>query len=142
MFPPMDPPPSGSAAMHARFSSQRTSRTKPELQLRSRLHARGLRFRVEYAITGLPRRRADIAFPRAKLAVMVDGCFWHGCPEHCVTPKTNTSFWLDKFEANRIRDRDTDARLRELGWTSLRIWEHVPPGEAADLVEQTYRRLV
>lgn len=125
-----------------RFSKQRTSRTEPEMRLRQRLHARGLRFRTEYKVDGLPRRRADVAFTRARLAVMVDGCFWHGCPEHCVIPKSNTDFWLRKFAANRARDNDTDNRLVELGWTPLRIWEHEDPDWAATLVEHTYRQLL
>lgn len=131
-----------SAAIRRRFSEQRTTKTKPELELRRRLHARGLRFRTEFTVPGLPRRRADIAFTRARLVVMVDGCFWHGCPDHYVTPKTNTEFWREKVAANRSRDRDTDRRLTSLGWTPLRIWEHEDPQQAAALVEREYRRLL
>lgn len=131
-----------SAQASRRFSAQRTTETTPELELRRSLHALGLRFRTEYSIAGLPRRRVDIAFTRARLAVMVDGCFWHGCPEHCVTPKSNTAFWRNKFAVNRARDQDTDRRLAALGWTSLRIWEHEDPHQAAALVECEYRRLL
>lgn len=125
-----------------RFSAQRTSRTTPEMQLRTRLHTRGLRYRTEFSVPGLPRRRVDIAFTRVRLAVLVDGCFWHFCPEHGVLPKTNREWWLAKFEKNRARDRDTDVRLEALGWSVLRIWEHTSPESAADQVERLYRALL
>ena len=83
---------------------------------------------------GLPRRRIDIAFPRRRLAVFVDGCFWHGCPEHCVIPKANRDWWQWKFETNARRDADTDQHLKSIGWEVVRIWEHVPPHEGADIV--------
>ena len=104
------------------------------MQLRRELHGRGFRYRVQYHVPGLPRRRVDVAFTKARLAVFVDGCFWHACPDHCVIPKTNRDWWQWKFEANRRRDADTDARLRELGWEVVRIWEHEPLGDAADRV--------
>lgn len=84
----------------------------------------------------------DIALTRAHLAVFVDGCFWHGCPDHCVTPKTNAEWWLAKIALNRDRDRHTSSHLTEAGWTVLRVWEHTPAEEAADLVEETYRDLI
>lgn len=106
--------------------------TAAELALRTLLHSRGLRYRVDRPpIPGL-RRRADIVFTAARLAVYVDGCFWHGCPEHATWPKANAEFWREKIEANRLRDRDTDARMAEAGWIVLRIWEHCDPAEAAD----------
>lgn len=113
--------------------------TGPELALRSLLHRAGLRFRVDYPLPFDRRRRADIVFTRAGLYVFVDGCFWHGCPVHVVMPKTRADFWRNKIEGNRERDRDTDARLRALGLTSLRIWEHVPPARAAEMVVRRYR---
>lgn len=77
------------------------------------------------------RRRADIAFPTRRVAVFVDGCFWHGCPEHATAPKKNADWWSVKLAANVARDRDTDARLRASGWTVVRIWEHEEPETAA-----------
>ena len=109
--------------------------TAPELALRRELHARGLRYRVEVTLTELPRRRMDIVFTRAKLVVLVDGCFWHGCPEHGTVARANAAYWTDKISTNRARDRDTDARLTAAGWTVLRVWEHEVPSVAADRVE-------
>jgi DNA mismatch endonuclease (patch repair protein) len=116
--------------------------TKPELLLRSELHSRGLRFRVQCKVPGNNRRTIDIAFTRARLAVYIDGCFWHGCPKHHVRPKANSEWWAWKIERNQARDRDTDRELLSRGWEVLRIWEHVEPGRGADLVEQTYRRRI
>lgn len=98
--------------------------TAPEVALRQELHRRGLRFRVEYPLPGLPRRRADIAFTRARIAIFVDGCFWHGCPEHKGKPAANAAWWQAKLERNRARDRETDVHLESEGWTVLRFWEH------------------
>ena len=111
--------------------------TKPELQLRAALHARGMRYRIH--IRDLPGR-PDIAFSRARLAVFVDGCFWHGCPEHGVPPKNNAEWWAAKLAANVERDRRKDEELRELGWEVIHIWEHVLASDAADLVESAWRR--
>jgi len=105
--------------------------TGPELALRRVLHARGLRYRVDHPLPFDRRRRADIAFTRAKVAVFMDGCFWHGCPEHGVTPRTNTDFWVGKIARNRERDADTVRRLDEVGWVVLRFWEHEPVEECA-----------
>ncbi len=107
--------------------------TKPELLLRSELHRRGLRFFVDRAPLPKMRRRADLVFPRKKVAVYVDGCFWHGCPIHGTWPKNNADWWRAKIEGNRARDRDTDERLADAGWTVVRVWEHEGP-EAADRV--------
>lgn len=128
-----------SAALSARFSGQARTDTKPELVLRSQLHRRGLRFRVQYRVPGLPRRRVDIAFTRLRIAVLVDGCFWHGCPLHCVIPKANREWWLWKFATNRARDEDTNDRLAELGWTVIRVWEHEVPGEGLAKVSAAVR---
>ncbi len=109
--------------------------TKPELALRKILHSRGMRYRVDHApIPGL-RRRADVVFTRSRIAVFVDGCFWHGCPEHATVPKSNADYWVPKLQRNIERDRETDAVLMSHGWSVLRIWEHVPSVEAADRVE-------
>ena len=113
--------------------------TKPELELRRELWRRGLRYRVDLApIRGL-RRRADIVFIRAKVAVYLDGCYWHSCPEHATVPKANREWWIAKLVANVERDRDTDTRLSEASWIVVRVWEHEGVVEAADRVESTVR---
>lgn len=111
--------------------------TAPELALRRLLHARGLRYRVDAPLPPVPRRRADVLFPRLKIAVFVDGCFWHGCPEHYIPPKSNDSFWRIKVDTNRSRDQDTTERLTQAGYTVLRFWEHEPVGQVADAVQGT-----
>jgi DNA mismatch endonuclease, patch repair protein len=95
-----------------------------ELTIRSALHRSGLRFRVGYPIPDAPRRSIDICFTRQRIAVFLDGCFWHGCPEHGSTPKANREWWLKKIQANQQRDADTNLKLRNAGWTVLRFWEH------------------
>lgn len=118
-----------------RMSQQRRRDTGAEVSIRRVLHARGLRYRVDAPLPGLPRRRADLAFPRQRVAVFVDGCFWHGCPEHKTAPKNNAAWWAAKLARNVERDRETDAHLAELGWRVLRIWEHDDPRHAADRVQ-------
>lgn len=119
----------------------RTSRrdTKPELALRRLLHARGLRFRVDRPVLPDRRRRPDIVFGPTKVAVFVDGCFWHGCPDHATWPTSNAGFWRDKIETNRSRDRDSDARLVAAGWLPVRVWEHEDMELAADRIERLVR---
>lgn len=95
-----------------------------EKALRSALFREGLRFRIHYRIREAGRRSIDVAFIGPRVAVFVDGCFWHGCPEHATWPSRNASFWRTKIEANRRRDGETDALLRASGWTVVRIWEH------------------
>ena len=114
--------------------SVRQRGTSPELRLRRALFARGLRYRLHRTLTGEPRRTADIVFPGPRVAVFVDGCFWHGCPEHGTWPKANADFWREKIEANRARDADTNDRLEALGWTVVRVWTHEDPEEAAERV--------
>jgi DNA mismatch endonuclease, patch repair protein len=121
--------------------SQRQRDTKGELELRSLLHRRGLRFRVHALLPGL-RRRSDIVFTRARVVVFVDGCFWHGCHEHGTWPKENADWWREKIEANQRRDRDTDARLTAAGWTVIRVWEHEDPTQAADQIVEVVRRAI
>ncbi len=121
------------------MSRQRRRDTGAELSLRRILHARGLRYRVDSALPGLPRRRADLSFPRQRLVVLVDGCFWHGCPEHKTAPKRNAGWWATKLARNVERDRETDAHLADLGWRVIRIWEHEDPEGAADRVEAAVR---
>lgn len=127
--------------VHERMSRQRRTGTAPELALRRELHRRGLRYRVDLPVdvAGLRRRRPDVIFTRRRIAVFVDGCFWHACPLHATSPKANGDWWAAKLTANVARDRDTDARLAVAGWTVVRIWEHEPVGEAADRVERAVR---
>ncbi|PWU54783.1 very short patch repair endonuclease [Micromonospora sp. S4605] len=127
------------AATSARFGRMPRASTKPELALRRELHRRGLRFRVNPP--GLPGR-PDVAFTRARVAVFVDGCFWHRCPEHSTLPRNNREWWLAKLERNVVRDRAKDAALAELGWTVLHVWEHEAPDAAADRVEAEWARRV
>jgi DNA mismatch endonuclease (patch repair protein) len=113
-----------------RMSSQGSRDTQPELRIRQRLHAMGLRYRVDFApVQGL-RRRADIVFTGKRVAVFVDGCFWHGCPEHGTRPKANSAWWAEKLDRNMARDADTNEALLAAGWKVVRVWEHEDPGEA------------
>jgi DNA mismatch endonuclease (patch repair protein) len=109
--------------------------TTPELQIRSLLHRAGLRYRVDYRVgTGRSAPRPDIVFTRGKVAVFIDGCFWHGCPERATMPKANREFWAAKLRRNVERDRENDRALDATGWAVVRIWEHVPASEAAERV--------
>lgn len=105
--------------------------TSIELAVRRRLHSWGLRYRVDYPPLSGVRRRADIVFTRAKLAVFIDGCFWHQCPIHGVLPKQNASYWSPKLSANVARDANTNDMLTSAGWTVLRFWEHEDPDYVA-----------
>jgi DNA mismatch endonuclease (patch repair protein) len=113
--------------------------TQPELALRSAAHALGLRYRVSVRPLRELRRTADLVFPRAKVAVFLDGCFWHGCPEHHTVAATNAGFWARKVAANRARDQDTDSRLADAGWASIRVWEHEDPTAAAERIRAVVR---
>jgi DNA mismatch endonuclease (patch repair protein) len=121
------------------MQSNKSRDTKPELALRSAVHALGLRYRVSAKPLAGVRRTADLVFPRAKVAVFLDGCFWHGCPQHHTVASANAKFWADKVEGNRARDQNTDERLADAGWVSVRIWEHEDPREAAQRVEEVVR---
>ncbi|WP_256077687.1 very short patch repair endonuclease [Massilia sp. YIM B04103] len=125
-----------SSEVSRRMAKVRQKGTGAEIALRRELYRRGLRYRVEFEVLKKPRRIADIAFPRLMIAIFVDGCFWHGCPEHATWPKQNSEFWRQKIEANRARDADTNERLQSIGWTVLRFWEHEPPIKAAEIVAQ------
>jgi DNA mismatch endonuclease (patch repair protein) len=112
----------------------RSRDTKPEMAVRRACHARGLRYRVDRApLKGL-RRRADLVFPTERVAVFVDGCYWHGCPDHYVPSQSNASYWSEKIERNRDRDADTDRKLLAAGWLPIRVWEHEIPDAAADQI--------
>jgi DNA mismatch endonuclease, patch repair protein len=122
-----------------RMSRQRTRDTEPEMLLRRELHRRGLRYRVDASLPGLSRRRADVLFTRARVAIFVDGCFWHGCPAHKTAPTSNGAWWAAKLARNIERDHETDAHLRFLGWTVLRVWEHEDITHAATDIEEVVR---
>lgn len=111
--------------------------TAPEVALRRELWRRGRRYVVNHPLgLGGVRRSADIVFRAERVAIFVDGCFWHRCPEHASTPRTNAEYWRQKFERNVERDRQTDLLATEAGWRVLRIWEHDDPHTAADIVER------
>lgn len=112
----------------------RQSGTDAEMALRREMYRYGLRYRVNFEVLKSPRRVADIVFLSRRVAILVDGCFWHGCPEHATWPKRNQDLWRQKIEANRRRDSDTTVRLRNSGWTVLRFWEHESPIAAARTV--------
>lgn len=128
---------SSSPEASRRMARVRQKGTNAEVALRRELYRIGLRYRVNYEVLKKPRRVADVAFPGLEIAVFVDGCFWHGCPDHASWPKQNAEFWRQKIEANRLRDLDTNERLRSKGWTILRFWEHESPIKAAESVAQT-----
>jgi DNA mismatch endonuclease (patch repair protein) len=109
--------------------------TKPELAVRRLLHARGHRYRVDYRPIKAVRSRADIAFTRRRIAVFIDGCFWHVCPIHATQPKANADYWGPKLARNVERDVETTVTLEAAGWTVLRYWEHEPPADVAAGIE-------
>lgn len=130
-----------SSAVSRRMARTRGKDNPRERELRSALHRQGLRFRIHYpAVTGT-KRSIDIAFTRQRVAVFCDGCFWHGCPIHATTPKTNREWWMDKIAANKARDLDTDTRLVNSGWSVLRIWEHVLIDDAVVLILSRLRQI-
>lgn len=132
-------PPASSEAALARMQRQSRRDTKPELALRRELHRLGLRYRVERAVLPGVRRRADVVFEPAKVAVFLDGCFWHACALHGTQPKANAQWWRDKFERNVIRDRQTDAAMTAAGWLVIRVWEHEEPQAAAATIATAVR---
>jgi len=117
-----------------RMARVRQRGTDVEIELRRALHALGLRYRLQVPLSRKPRRVADIVFIGARVAVFVDGCFWHGCPLHATWPKENAGFWRAKIEANRARDEETNRILRRLGWEVIRVWSHEDPVAAARLI--------
>lgn len=128
-------PPASSDAVRRRLQRQARRDTAPEVRLRRALFALGLRYRTHFRVLPTSRRTADIAFTRARVAVDVRGCFWHGCPEHGHFPRSNSDWWRAKLERNRARDVGTEMELRALGWRVLVVWEHEPVWEAAVRVQ-------
>ncbi len=121
------------------MSRARRRDTAPEVAVRREAHRRGLRYRVDMALPGLPRRRADMVFSRRRVAVFIDGCFWHSCPLHATTPSANQEWWVAKLARNEARDRDTDEHLQSLGWRVLRFWEHEDSVAVVDVIERALR---
>ncbi len=113
--------------------------TKPELAVRSAVHRRGIRFRVSTRPQPELPRTADLVLRKTKIAVFVDGCYWHGCPEHHTRPATNAQYWTDKIAGNMERDVETTDYLQRAGWTVLRFWEHEDAESVADTIEQAVR---
>jgi DNA mismatch endonuclease, patch repair protein len=121
------------------MQSNKSRDTKPELALRRAVHALGLRYRVSVRPLPAVRRTSDLVFTRVKVAVFLDGCFWHGCPQHHTVAVTNAGFWAEKVRRNRERDAQTDSLLADAGWAVLRVWEHEDPVEAASRVADLVR---
>ena len=130
-------PDSATSAKMARLARRDTA---PEWKLRRQLHALGLRYNLQVPVPGTPRRSIDIAFPRLRIAVFVDGCYWHGCPEHGTRPRTNSEWWDWKIERTRMRDQDTNKLLSDRDWNVIRIWEHEDAHDAALRIESVVRR--
>lgn len=129
-----------SDAVRASMRGNHRRDTQPELKVRRRLHAMGLRYRVDFAPLAEHRRlRADIVFTRVRIAVFIDGCYWHGCPDHYRPATRNTEFWEGKIQGNRERDARVGSLLRDAGWTILRFWEHESPDEVAEEIAAEVR---
>lgn len=133
------PTKASSAGVRKSMQSNKGRDTGPELALRKASHALGLRYRVSVRPLSSVRRTADLVFTKAKVAVFLDGCFWHGCPEHHTVAKTNAEYWAEKVRLNRARDQETDRLFTEAGWRVLRVWEHEDPAEAARRIAELVR---
>lgn len=127
-------PVASSDLVRSQMSKQRTRDTHAELLVRKILHARGIRYRVDARPEPDYRCKADISWRALRLAVFIDGCFWHGCPLHATRPKANGEWWAQKLDTNVERDRRTDSELAARGWTVLRFWEHEEPAAVADAI--------
>jgi len=127
------PSPSSFAALK-RMRAAKPRDTAPEKALRSAIFRKGLRFRVDAKPIQEFNRKADIVFRTAKIAVFVDGCFWHGCPIHGTQAKANAEYWRNKIKQNQLRDLDTNEKLKRAGWKVVRVWEHENPEKAAEKI--------
>lgn len=127
------------ASIRQRMERQARRDTGPELAIRRVLHAMGLRYRVDHPPLAGMRGRADVVFTRQRVAVFVDGCFWHGCPDHGTLPKHNAGWWAAKIDSNRSRDRRVDETLERAGWVVVRVWEHEDPARAATRIAEVVR---
>lgn len=128
-----NPLPSSKAAL-ARMQAAKPRDTAPEKVLRAELHKRGLRYQIDFRPVKELNRRADIVFRSKKVAIFVDGCFWHGCPKHGTQAKANAEFWKNKIRLNQLRDEDTNKRLKKAGWKVIRVWEHENPEKASQKI--------
>lgn len=134
------PTSSPSAATRKAMQGNRSRDTRPEVAIRSAVHRRGMRYRVaSRPLPGL-RRTADLVFSSERVAVFVDGCFWHGCALHCRLPKSNAEYWTAKVARNLTRDRETDQTLRRAGWIVIRVWEHDRVDRVTRKIEETVTR--
>lgn len=124
----------------ARMSRTRGKDTAAELAIRRALHARGWRYRVNTRPVDTIRRTGDIVFTKRKVVVLIDGCFWHGCPQHYVVPKTRTEWWVDKITGNMRRDEETTHLWVDAGWRVLRFWEHEPASNVVVRIEEALGR--
>lgn len=138
----LKPAPSSNAVLK-RMQAVKPRDTAPEKALRFVLHQRGLRYRVDVRPINELNRRADIVFRSAKVAIFVDGCFWHGCPKHGTQAKANAKFWKDKIRRNQERDAETNRLLKKAGWKVIRVWEHEKPEKASERIHKivTYRKM-
>lgn len=130
-----------SSAVRKVMQGNRRRDTSPELAIRRAVHAQGLRYRVDSRPLRTVRRTADLVFSRVRVAVFVDGCFWHGCPDHYRLPASNTEYWSAKIERNRTRDRAFDDLLKAAGWTPIRVWEHEALETSVERIIETVREL-
>jgi DNA mismatch endonuclease (patch repair protein) len=128
-----------SPAVRKNMQANRARDSGPEMKLRRLLYSAGFRYRVDWPMPGDRRRRIDIAFPKRKIGIFVDGCFWHRCPAHYVSPKANAEFWDNKIQGNVDRDARTTAELIAKGWVVLRFWEHEGPREVAERIDAALR---
>ncbi|MGI5501589.1 very short patch repair endonuclease [Lentzea sp. CA-135723] len=138
MYRYVDPGSAPAATSEATSKVMRRTRrtgTAPEMAVRRALHRRGLRYLVDVAPPGTNRRRrVDVLLRGARIALFVDGCFWHSCPEHGHLPKANREWWRVKLHGVVVRDRDTDLQLAAAGWRVVRVWEHEDPDDVADRI--------
>lgn len=129
----VNPAPSSNAALK-RMQAAKPRDTAPEKALRFALHQKGLRYRIDIRPINELNRRADIVFRSAKVAIFVDGCFWHGCPKHGTQAKANAKFWKNKIRRNQERDAETNQLLKKAGWKVIRVWEHEKPEKASERI--------
>lgn len=131
-----------SPAVRNSMQGNKNRDTKPEMIVRRCLHASGLRYRVHARPIKDWNRRADLVFPRAKIAVFVNGCFWHGCPQHYTAPKTNAAYWVPKIKRNSERDVETFTRLKSEGWLVISMWEHEDLYKKSERIARRIRKRI
>jgi DNA mismatch endonuclease (patch repair protein) len=138
---PRGRPPASSDVVRNNMRRQKRRDTGCEMAVRRLLHAAGIRYRVDFRPLPDHRFRVDIGWKHRRIAVFIDGCFWHGCPLHGTLPKSNTEWWIEKLEGNRARDERADSALQAAGWQVLRYWEHESPETvAADIINRLHRQ--